>query len=94
MKKLATILTVLTLMATTAFAGSNSKLTDTAEAVTEALKLFERDNDAQTVEDFKGLKASPNSHGLSVKIYMNNRGPLSYSCHRHSDNEPFECHDS
>jgi hypothetical protein len=72
----------------------SAALKDTAEAVTTALVLFEKDNDTATVNDYKGLKATPNDHGVLVKVYTNSRGNAAYGCHRHEPAVPFECHQS
>ncbi len=71
-----------------------SGASDTAEAVTEAIANFEASNSAATVNDFKGVKASPSSHGVSVTIYLNSGEKIGYGCHRHHSNDPFECHES
>ena len=73
-------------------ANVDSKLIDTSEAVTEALNHFSAQNNTNTVAIFKGIQASPNDHGVSVKVYLTNGTKIKYSCHRHTSSEPFECH--
>lgn len=77
------------LVSTAAFA---NPATETAEAVTEAMNLFQKDHSADEVNDLKGIKASPNSHGVNVTVYLKSGTKMKYGCHRHSANEPFECH--
>ena len=69
-------------------------LVDTAEATSEALDYFKANSSADQIADFKGIKSWPVSGGVKVKVYMKTRGEVEYACHRHSANEPFECHDS
>lgn len=90
MKKILCALALLTFSVTAMASGD--KLVDTSEAVVEALTEFRKTQDSDTVTDFKGLKASPGDHGVTVKIYTNSRGTTNYGCHRHDQNEPFECH--
>ncbi|MBK24560.1 MAG: hypothetical protein CME70_11250 [Halobacteriovorax sp.] len=71
-----------------------SGASDTAEAVTETIATFEADNDEATIADFKGVKASPNGHGVSVTVYLKSGSKTKYGCHRHSASEPFECHEN
>ena len=49
------LLSLALLVSTNSFATSS---TDTAEAVTEAIKTFEAAHDDATISDFKGVKAS------------------------------------
>ncbi len=91
MKKILVIVSVL-LFSTSAFAQSGSVLVNTSEAVDAALVHFEKSSSAADVSLFKGVQASPKSGGVSVKVYLTNGTKLSYSCHRHEDTEPFECH--
>ncbi|MAF78995.1 MAG: hypothetical protein CME63_02305 [Halobacteriovoraceae bacterium] len=79
---------VTTLLASSVFA--NSKIIDTSEATTEALVLFTKQS--SSVAKFNGVKAWPVSGGVKVKIYVKGEDSVELSCHRHSDNEPFECH--
>ncbi len=88
MKNLLLALTLL--VSFNAFSATPS--TDTAEAVAETIKLFEADHSADEIADFKGIKASPNSHGVSVTVYLKSGSKMKYGCHRHSAGEPFECH--
>jgi hypothetical protein len=93
MKKMLLITSVL-LISTGVFANSASTLSDTSEAVGTALTQFESESTAADVSLFKGIKASPSGHGVSVKVYLTNGTKISYSCHRHEDSDPFECHQS
>ncbi|MBK26974.1 MAG: hypothetical protein CME70_23425 [Halobacteriovorax sp.] len=83
------LLTLTLLVSFNLFASGAS---DTAEAVTETIRLFEESHDEDTIADFKGVKASPNDHGVSVTVYLNSGSKMKFGCHRHSANEPFECH--
>jgi hypothetical protein len=87
--KVMTILATL-LISTSIFA--NSKIVDTQEAITQALADFQTMGTAQQVASFNGVKAWPTSGGVKVKIYVKGSDSMDFSCHRHSDNEPFECH--
>ena len=94
MKKVLLTITSVLLLSTSVFANSASSLTDTSEAVANALTQFEADSTATDVSLFKGIKASPSGNGVSVKVYLTNGTQVSYSCHRHEDSDPFECHQS
>lgn len=83
------LLSLALLVSTNSFATSS---TDTAEAVTEAIKTFEAAHDDATISDFKGVKASPNDHGVSVSIYLKSGTKMKFGCHRHAADVPFECH--
>ncbi|MFT6070475.1 MAG: hypothetical protein ACJAYQ_002829 [Bacteriovoracaceae bacterium] len=84
------ILGLALLVSATAFAATDSS--ETAAGIAEAVKVFEANHDEQTIADFKGIKASPKSGGVSVTIYLNNGDKMKYGCHRHSASDPFECH--
>lgn len=68
------------------------KIFDTNEAVTEALNEFKRSQSADVIDTFTGIKAWPVTGGVKAKIYLKDKKSISYSCHRHHDDEPFECH--
>lgn len=71
---------------------SNTKIVDTSEAVNQALQDFQANSSTQIVAKFNGFKAWPVSGGVKVKIYVKGEASVDSSCHRHSENEPFECH--
>lgn len=85
---------VFLLFATSVFANAGDALTDTSEAVAKALLTFKEDNSADVVSKFKGVKAAPNSHGVTITIYLTVGDSIGYGCHRHEDNDPFECHET
>lgn len=77
-----------------AFASGNggTKILDTDEAITAALDEFEASYSHDVADAFEGVKAWPVSGGVKVKIYVDGRDAVSYSCHRHDVGSPFECH--
>ncbi len=79
------------LISATGFAATNSS--ETAEGVVEAVRLFEDSNSEETVANFKGIKASANSHGVTVEIFLKDKTKIKYGCHRHGAGDPFECHE-
>ena len=85
------LFTSILLFSTATFANS---LTDTSEAVTTALIQFESDSTASDLSLFKGIQASPSEHGAKVKVFLTNGTKVIYSCHRHEESDPFECHQS
>lgn len=89
MKKI--FLSCLVLLSTMTFS-NEVKIFDTNEAVTEALNEFKRSQSSDVVESFTGIKAWPVSGGIKAKVYLKGNKSVSYSCHRHHDDEPFECH--
>ncbi len=90
MKKM--IMTTIALMLLTSPVFAGNKLVDTSEAVETALATFESDNGQATVNLYKGIKAAPNSHGVTVKVYLTDGSKINYACHRHEAADPFECH--
>ncbi len=91
MKKLLLTLSFLTI-STGLFANPGDVLVDTSEAVTASLVQFEADATVAQINLFKGIKASPMSQGVSVKLYLTDGTSIGYSCHRHDATDPFECH--
>ncbi len=71
---------------------ANAKITDTQEAVTQAVTDFQNMASATQVKNFNGVKAWPVFGGVKVKVYVKGSDSMDLSCHRHSDSEPFECH--
>lgn len=100
MKKVFILFAFILLLSTVAFASGlhdgphdeKNRVSETVAGVAMALQTFQEENSAETVAEFKGIKASPNDHGVSVKVYLNSGDPIAYGCHRHEDDEPFECH--
>jgi len=92
MKKMMMTMMALLVLTSTAMASSSTKLIDTSEAVTSALTAFEKDNDPATVDLFKGIRAAPGEGGVTVTVYLTGAAKQEYSCHRHEDADPFECH--
>jgi hypothetical protein len=90
-EEMKTILITISLL--TSFSIFASSASDTAEAVTETIVQFELNNDEDTVSNFKGVKASPNSSGVTVTLYLNTGTKTVYGCHRHGSEDPFECHE-
>ena len=90
MKKL--ILITALAMSSFAFADTTS-IDDTNEAVTETLKEFKTSQTHDVVDSFTGIKAWPVSGGIKAKVYLKDNKSISYSCHRHNANDPFECHE-
>ena len=93
MKKKLLMLCALLLVSVNGFSDTGNKLVDTSEAVSAALTMFETDHGEMT-NLFKGLKASPEQNGVVVKVYLTDGSNMSYSCHRHTEMDPFECHHS
>jgi hypothetical protein len=69
-----------------------AKITDTKDAISASLDKFESSFTHEVVDSFQGIKAWPVSGGVKAKIYLREGDAVSYSCHRHSAGEPFECH--
>jgi len=82
--------TVLFLITTSVFA--NVKIIDTQEATEQALVDFQSIASASAINNFNGVKAWPVSGGAKVKVYVKGEDSVEFSCHRHSDSDPFECH--
>ena len=88
------VLSGLFLVSSTVVMAGGSKLVDTQEAVNEALAEFQKTQTHEVVDSFNGVKAWPTKGGVKAKIYLTGNGSISYSCHRHDSDEPFECHES
>lgn len=71
---------------------ANVQISETLAATEAALELFVQENSADTVNKYNGIKAWPTSGGIKVKIYVKGENSVDYGCHRHSANEPYECH--
>ncbi|MCR9204653.1 MAG: hypothetical protein NXH75_08760 [Halobacteriovoraceae bacterium] len=71
---------------------ANPKITDTQEAISQAIADFQAMATASAQANFNGVKAWPVSGGVKVKVYVKGADSMDLSCHRHSDSEPFECH--
>lgn len=71
---------------------ANPNIKDTQEAVSQGIADFKSTASASSQAKFNGVKAWPVSGGIKVKIYIKGADSLDLSCHRHSDNVPFECH--
>ncbi len=83
----------ITALTMSSFSFSNTvNIDDTNEALTEALREFKTSQKSDVLDNFTGVKAWPVKGGVKVKIYLKENKSLSYSCHRHHDNDPFECH--
>lgn len=93
MKKLKIILIIIL---TYSFVASAHRdfIDSTRDALDAVLTKFEAEETHSTVDKFNGFKAWPVSGGEKVKIYLDdNQKPfIQYSCHKHSDADPFECH--
>ena len=79
-------------MSSFAFADTTS-IDDTNEAVAETLNEFKTSQSHDVVDNFTGIKAWPVSGGIKAKVYLKDKKSISYSCHRHTANDPFECHE-
>lgn len=71
---------------------ANPKITDTQDAVSQAIEDFQSMASNSAQANFNGVKAWPVSGGIKVKVYIKGSDSMDLSCHRHSDSEPFECH--
>jgi hypothetical protein len=88
MKKL--LLITLVLSSSANFAAD--KMVDVLEASEQAIFDFRSMTSPDTVDNFNGIKAWPVSGGVKVKIYVKGSDSEEFSCHRHQENDPFECH--
>jgi len=79
------------LMSSMVFA--SSQIDDTNAAVTASLEEFKASQPQEVVDSFTGIKAWPVSGGVKSKIYLKNNLSIDYSCHKHTANDPFECHE-
>lgn len=79
------------LMSSVAFSGT--LIEDTNAAITVALNEFQESQTQDVVDSFTGIKAWPVSGGVKAKIYLKNNQSIDYSCHQHTPNDPFECHE-
>lgn len=88
----AVLLIVLSLGSVTAAASlDNVDLTEAAISV--ALTDFRNDVSSEVFASFKGVKAWQVKGGVKVKLYLDEPNSLSYACHQHTPNAPFECHE-
>jgi hypothetical protein len=91
MKKM--LLGAMLLSATVAFA-SGTSVDDTQEAIGAALVEFKQTQTHEVVDAFNGIKAWPVTGGIKAKVYVKGSDAISYSCHRHDVQDPFECHET
>ena len=73
-----------------------TKIVDTSDAVAAGLTLFKEEATAEQVKTYIGIKAKPVEGGVTVIIYLKadeENTSVVYNCHRHEDDEPFECHE-
>jgi len=87
------IILIATLMVSPIVFADNANILDTNEAVTATLTEFKASQSHSVVDSFTGIKAWPVSGGIKAKVYLEDKKSVSYSCHRHDADEPFECHE-
>jgi len=66
---------------------------DTQEATIETISNFSNNQPEEIVELFVGIKVWPVSDGVKSKVYLKDKEAISFSCHRHEEGDPFECHE-
>lgn len=93
MKKILCLVAFVTIASSNVFATTGqTKITDTTDAISAALADFSKGLTTEEVQNFKGVKGYPKSHGVSVKVFLVVGETVTYGCHRHTNNDPIECH--